>query len=85
MRNVDTSNYHIPISRAAKQLGVTAKTLRNWEARGQLDCIRINGRRYISQTDVDALLAKAAATAAAQQRQLQEAAARRKRKAQCNG
>jgi DNA-binding transcriptional MerR regulator len=67
MKPKDTTNYHIPIHRAAKQLGVTAATIRNWEARGQIDCIRINGRRYLAVADIDRLLARTPETAKGEQ------------------
>ncbi|WP_145277217.1 MerR family transcriptional regulator [Planctomycetes bacterium SV_7m_r] len=48
------------ISEAAEYLGVSSKTLRNWENAGKIDAYRhpVNGYRLFKPEELDALLAK---------------------------
>ncbi|WP_080733910.1 MerR family transcriptional regulator [Rhodococcoides fascians] len=47
----------IAIGEAAEILGISVKTLRNWEAKGAISAIRSpGGQRRFRRTDVDALL-----------------------------
>lgn len=58
---------YLTVTKAAQRLGVSAKTLRNWDRLGKLKPIRhpFNGYRLYRQDDLDSLL-KALAGAGAQ-------------------
>jgi len=49
---------YLRISEAAEYLGVSANTLRNWEASGKIAVYRnpMNGYRLFKQAELDALL-----------------------------
>jgi excisionase family DNA binding protein len=49
---------YLRISEAAEYLGVSANTLRNWEASGMIAVYRnpMNGYRLFKQAELDALL-----------------------------
>ena len=49
---------YLRISEAAKYLGVSPNTLRNWENAGKVEAVRhpVNGYRLFKRKDLDALL-----------------------------
>lgn len=56
LRDTQANPEYLPIGEAARQLGVSADTLRRWEREGRIEAIRTlgNQRRY-RQSDIDAL------------------------------
>ena len=60
MANIKLSDY-LKITEAAKYLGVSANTLRNWEKAGKINVIRhpINGYRLFIKAELENLLFQA--------------------------
>jgi MerR family copper efflux transcriptional regulator len=58
--SVSKLNDYLKVTEAAKYLGISSNTLRNWEASGKNTVYRnpINGCRLFKQEDLDALLAQ---------------------------
>ncbi len=62
LRDTQANPAYLPIGEAARQLGVSADTLRRWEREGRIEAIRTlgNQRRY-RQSDIDALTSPSSA------------------------
>jgi excisionase family DNA binding protein len=58
--SVSKLNDYLKVTEAAKYLGISSNTLRNWEASGKITVYRnpINGYRLFKPEDLDALLAQ---------------------------
>jgi excisionase family DNA binding protein len=58
--SVSKLNDYLKVTEAAKYLGISSNTLRNWEASGKITVYRnpINGCRLFKPEDLDALLAQ---------------------------
>lgn len=63
LRDTQAGPAYLSIGEAARQLGVSADTLRRWDKEGRIEAIRTlgNQRRY-RQSDIDALTTPSSAT-----------------------